>query len=56
MDICRNMSNDDSMDMVKEFGGGEPDQTSIRLESAQLKSNATKVSEVTILWMKMTYL
>lgn len=56
MDICRNVSNDDSMDVVKEFSGGEPDQTSIRSESAQLKSNAMKVSEVTIPWMKITYL
>ena len=56
MDICGNVSNDDSMDVVKEFSGGEPDQTSIRSESARLKSNTMKVSEVTIPWMKITYL
>ncbi|KIM65632.1 hypothetical protein SCLCIDRAFT_8140 [Scleroderma citrinum Foug A] len=42
MDICGNMSNDNSMDVVKEFGGGEPDQTSAPY------SGATDTGEVEV--------
>lgn len=49
VDIFMNASGNEPMDVDKDFSGGENDQTSqIRLESAQLKPKATKVSEVTI--------